>query len=329
MPIQATEKIWHNGKWINWDDAKLHVLSHVVSYGSAVFEGIRCYETKQGPAIFRLREHMQRLINSAKIYRMELPFSVEQFANTACELVRLNKLNSCYVKPIVLRGYGEAGVNPLNSPIDVYMACWSWGAYLGPEALSKGVEVGVSSWTRIAPNTLPAMSKAAANYMNSQLIRMEASFNGYTEGIALDSGGHVSEGSGMNVFLVHDGVLYTPPLATSILPGITRDAIVKLAEDLNIPVKESVIPREMLYIADEVFVCGTAAEVIGLREIDFRKIGSGVSGPITRRMQQAFSDSVRGRHRRSKEWLTYVPPAETETQVVPLAPDPGERAELI
>ena len=209
MPIQATEKIWHNGKWVNWDDAKLHVLSHVVSYGSAVFEGIRCYETKQGPAIFRLREHMQRLINSAKIYRMDLPYSVDQFANTACELVRLNKLNSCYVKPIVLRGYGEVGVNPLNSPIDIYMACWSWGAYLGPEALSKGVDVGVSSWTRIAPNTLPAMSKAAANYMNSQLIRMEASFNGYTEGIALDSDGHVSEGSGMNVFLVHEGVLYT------------------------------------------------------------------------------------------------------------------------
>ncbi|PYU38628.1 MAG: branched chain amino acid aminotransferase, partial [Acidobacteria bacterium] len=247
MPIQATEKIWHNGKWINWDDAKLHVLSHVVSYGSAVFEGIRCYETKQGSAIFRLREHMQRLINSAKIYRMELPFSVDQFASTACELVRLNKLNSCYVRPIVLRGYGEVGVNPLNSPIEIYMACWSWGAYLGPEALSKGVEVGVSSWTRIAPNTLPAMSKAAANYMNSQLIRMEASFNGYTEGIALDSQGHVSEGSGMNIFLVHDGVLYTPPLATSILPGITRDAVAKLAEDLRIPVKEHVIPREMLY----------------------------------------------------------------------------------
>ena len=226
MPVQKTEKIWHNGKWINWDDAKIHVLSHVVSYGSAVFEGIRCYDTKQGPAIFRLREHMQRLINSAKIYRMELPYSVDDFGNAACELVRHNKLNSCYVKPIVLRGYGEVGVNPLNSPIDVYMACWTWGAYLGPEALTKGVDVGVSSWTRIAPNTLPAMSKAAANYMNSQLIRMEATFNGYAEGIALDTDGHVSEGSGMNVFLVHDGMLYTPPLATSILPGITRDTVV-------------------------------------------------------------------------------------------------------
>src|SRR3989442_3389757 len=238
MPIQKTEKIWHNGKWINWDDAKLHVLSHVVSYGSAVFEGIRCYEPKQGPAIFRLREHMQRLINSAKIYRMELPFSVDQFSNTACELVRLNKLNSCYVKPIALRGYGEVGVNPLNSPIDIYIACLSSGAYLRSDALARGVDVGVSSWTRIAPNTRPAMSKAAANYMNSQLIRMEASSNNYAEGIALDSGGHVSARFGMNIFLVHHGTLYTPPLATSILPGITRDAVVKLAEDLRIPVKE-------------------------------------------------------------------------------------------
>ncbi len=288
MPIQATEKIWHNGKWINWDDAKLHVLSHVVSYGSAVFEGIRCYETKQGPAIFRLREHMQRLINSAKIYRMELPFSLD------------------YVKPIVLRGYGEAGVNPLNSPIDIYMACWSWGAYLGPEALAKGVDVGVSSWTRIAPNTLPAMSKAAANYMNSQLIRMEATFNGYTEGIALDSGGHVSEGSGMNVFLVHDGTLYTPPLATSILPGITRDAVVKIAENLNIPVKEQVIPREMLYIADEVFFVGTAVEITPIRSVDHIQIGKGVAGPITLTLQAEFFGITKGAKPDRHNWLTPV-----------------------
>ncbi len=279
MPIQKTDKIWHNGKWINWDDATLHVLSHVVSYGSAVFEGIRCYDTKQGPAIFRLREHMQRLINSGKIYRMDLPYSLDDFCNVATELVRLNKLNACYVKPMVLRGYGEVGVNPLSSPIEIYMACWSWGAYLGPDALTKGVEVGVSSWTRIAPNTLPAMSKAAANYMNSQLIRMEAQFNGYAEGIALDSGGHVSEGSGMNVFLVHDGALYTPPLATSILPGITRNTVVTLAEDLGIPVKEQVIPREMLYIVDEVFFCGTAVEITPIRSVDKIQVGKGVAGP--------------------------------------------------
>src|ERR1700732_105983 len=306
MPIQATEKIWHNGKWINWEDAKLHVLSHVVSYGSAVFEGIRCYDTKQGPAIFRLHEHMQRLINSAKIYRMEVPFTVDQFSATATELVRQNKLNSCYVKPIVLRGYGEVGVNPLSSPIDCYMACWTWGAYLGADALTKGVDIGVSSWTRIAPNTLPAMSKAAANYMNSQLIRMEASFNGYAEGIALDSDGHVSEGSGMNVFVVHDGTLYTPPLAASILPGITRDCIVKLAEDLGIPVKESIIPREMLYLADEIFFVGTAVEVTPVRSVGKITIGKGSAGPITRSIQEEFFAVTSGRKADRHNWLTQV-----------------------
>jgi branched-chain amino acid aminotransferase len=306
MPIQKTEKIWHNGKWINWEDATLHVLSHVVSYGSAVFEGIRCYDTKQGPAIFRLREHMQRLVNSAKIYRMELPFSVEQFSSAATELVRQNKLNSCYVKPIVLRGYGEVGVNPLNSPIEVYMACWTWGTYLGPEAIEKGVDVGISSWSRIAPNTLPAMSKAAANYMNSQLIRMEASFNGYAEGIALDTAGHISEGSGMNVFIVHDGTLYTPPLATSILPGITRDSIVKIAEDLDIPVKEQVIPREMLYIVDEVFFVGTAVEVTPIRSVDHIQVGKGVVGPITRKLQDEFFAITSGTKPDRHNWLTAV-----------------------
>src|SRR6202795_5288200 len=210
MPEQKTKKIWHNGKFIAWDDAKLHVLSHVVSYGSGVFEGIRCYETPQGPAIFRLREHMQRLINSARIYRMELPYSVDEFSSVACEVVRLNKMGACYVKPIVLRGYGEVGVNPLSSPIEIYMACWSWGSYLGPEALSKGVDVCVSSWTRIAPNTLPAMSKPPGNTSTSRLIRMEASLNGFAEGIALDAGGHVSEGSGMNIFLGRTRRLYIP-----------------------------------------------------------------------------------------------------------------------
>jgi branched-chain amino acid aminotransferase len=306
MPIQATEKIWHNGKWINWDDAKLHVFSHVVSYGSAVFEGIRCYDTKQGPAIFRVREHMQRLINSAKIYRMELPYSVDDFSNVAAELVRVNKMKACYIKPIVLRGYGEAGVNPLSSPIDFYMGCWTWGAYLGPEALAKGVDVGVSSWTRIAPNTLPAMSKAAANYMNSQLIRMEATFNGYAEGIALDSHGHVSEGSGMNIFLVHGGTLYTPPLATSILPGITRDTVVTLATDLNIPVQEQVIPREMLYVADEVFFAGTAVEITPIRSVDHIQVGKGVAGPVTRKLQEEFFAVTSGAKPDRHNWLAAV-----------------------
>ncbi len=282
MPVQKSEKIWHNGKFINWDDAKLHVLSHVVSYGSGIFEGIRCYETPQGPAIFRLREHMQRLINSGRIYRMELPYSVDEFSSVACELVRLNKLGACYVKPIVIRGYGEVGVNPLNSPIETYMACWNWGSYLGPEALTKGVDVCVSSWTRIAPNTLPAMSKAAANYMNSQLIRMEASLNGFAEGIALDSTGHVSEGSGMNVFLVHDGTLYTPPLATSILPGITRDAI------------------------NEVFFVGTAVEVTPIRSVDKIEVGKGTVGPITRQIQQEFFALTSGKKADRHGWMTPV-----------------------
>lgn len=306
MPVQKTEKIWRNGKWINWDDAQIHVLSHVVSYGSGVFEGIRCYDTKQGPAIFRLREHMQRLFNSAKIYRMELPVSLDELCNIATELVRVNKMNACYVKPIVIRGYGEVGVNPLNSPIDVYMACWHWGAYLGPDALSKGVDVGVSSWTRIAPNTLPAMAKAAANYMNSQLIRMEASFNGYVEGIALDTEGHVSEGSGMNIFIAHDGTLYTPPLATSILPGITRDAITKIAQDLDIPCKEAVIPREMLYVADEVFFVGTAVEVTPIRSVDKIQVGKGVAGPITRRLQEEFFAITSGNKPDRHGWLTPI-----------------------
>jgi len=306
MPVQKTEKIWHNGKFIHWDDAKLHVLSHVVSYGSGIFEGIRCYETPRGPAIFRLREHMQRLINSGRIYRMELGYSVDEFSNVACELVRLNKMNACYVKPIVLRGYGEVGVNPLNSPIEHYMACWNWGSYLGPDALSKGVDVCVSSWSRIAPNTLPAMSKAAANYMNSQLIRMEATLNGFAEGIALDTSGHVSEGSGMNIFLVQDGTLYTPPLATSILPGITRDAVVKLAADLNIPCKESAIPREMLYIADEVFFVGTAVEVTPLRSVDKITVGKGTVGPITRAIQQEFFAITSGQKPDKHNWLTPV-----------------------
>ena len=306
MPVQKTDKIWHNGKWINWDDAKIHVLSHVVSYGSAVFDGLRCYGTKQGPALFRLHEHMQRLINSAKIYRMEFPYSAEELSSVAVELVRQNKLDACYIRPIVLRGYGEVGVNPLSSVVEVYMACWRWGAYLGPEALAKGVDVCVSSWTRMAPNTLPAMSKAACNYMNSQLIHMEAELNGFAEGIALDASGHVSEGSGMNIFLVLDGELITPPVAASILPGITRDSIIKLAGDLNIPVKEANVPREMLYIADEVFFVGTAAEVTPLRSIDRITIGKGVAGPVTLRIQEEFFAVTSGRKADRHNWLTTV-----------------------
>ncbi len=304
--IKKTEKIWHNGKFINWNDANIHVLSHVISYASAVFEGIRCYQTKQGSAIFRLREHMQRLFNSARIYRMEIPCTLDEISAAALELVRVNKMNACYVKPIVLRGYGEVGVNPFPCPIEMYMACWEWGSYLGAEALEKGVDVCVSSWTRMAPNTLPAISKSAANYMNSQLIRMEALVNGYVEGIALDVSGYVSEGSGENIFLVHDGVVITTPLTSSVLPGITRRSIMTLCEDLNIPVREQVIPREMLYIADEVFFTGTAAEVTPLRSIDRIPVGDGARGPITKKLQDEFFAITSGSKPDRHNWLTPV-----------------------
>src|ERR1700722_2454974 len=288
MTLKKTDKIWHNGKFIRWDDANIHVISHVVSYASSVFEGIRCYETEQGPAIFRLREHMQRLVNSAYIYRMEVPFSVDELNNAATELVRSNKMQSCYIRPIVLRGYGDAGVNPFNNPVEVYMACWDWGRYLGDTAVNEGVSVCISSWQRPAPNTLPQMAKAAGNYMNSSLIRMEAMVNGYDEGIALDVSGHVSEGSGENLFLVKDGTLYTPPLSNGPLPGITRDAIMAICRDMKLPVLEQVLPRESLYIADELFFCGTAVEVTPIRAVDKIKIGSGTRGPITKRVQDDF-----------------------------------------
>jgi branched-chain amino acid aminotransferase len=304
--MTPTEKIWHNGHLIAWDDAKIHVLSHVVSYGSSVFEGIRCYETQRGPGIFRLKEHMRRMLDSAKIYRMPVPYTQEQLCEASVELVQANKLQSCYIRPIALRGYGGIGVMPANNPTEVYMACWEWGKYLGEEAMAEGVDVCISSWTRIAPNTLPALAKAGANYMNSQLIRMEAAVNGYAEGIALDSNGYLSEGSGENLFVVRDGTIHTPPLATSVLPGITRDSIITLARDLGIPIVETGIPREMLYIADEVFFTGTAAEVTPIRSVDRVVVGGGHRGPITERLQKAFFEIVEGKVEDRFGWLTPV-----------------------
>ncbi|HYB60430.1 MAG TPA: branched-chain amino acid transaminase [Methylomirabilota bacterium] len=306
MAIEKTELIWHNGKFIRWDDAKIHVLSHVVSYGSAVFEGIRCYHTKQGPAIFRLREHMQRMVNSAKIYRMEFPVTLDELCQGAQGVIRVNRMDSAYIRPIALRGYGDVGVSPQGCPVEVYIACYPWGAYLGAEALEQGVDVCVSSWTRIAPNTLPAMSKSAANYMNSQLIRMEAASNGYSEGIALDAAGYVSEGSGENIFVVADGVVFTPPLAASVLPGITRQSLVALCEDLKIPIREQMIPREMLYLADEVFLTGTAAELTPLRSVDHITVGTGRRGPVAQRLQEEFFAIVRGEKPDHHNWLTPV-----------------------
>ena len=305
--LKPTEKIWHNGRMIDWDDAKIHVLSHVVSYGSSVFEGLRCYRTPAGPAVFRAKEHVRRLYDSAKIYRIEIPFQEQQLLESIPELIRVNRLESCYVRPIVLRGYGNVGVLATKeNPVEVYLACWEWGKYLGDEGLSKGVDVCISSWTRITPNTLPALAKAGANYMNSQLIRMEANANGYTEGIALDAAGYVSEGSGENIFLVRDGKIYTPTLGASVLPGITRDTVLQLAQSLDIPVIETLIPREMLYIAEEVFFTGTAAEVTPIRSVDRIVIGKGQRGPVTEKLQHAFFAIVEGKVPDRFGWLTPV-----------------------
>jgi branched-chain amino acid aminotransferase len=309
--MKPTEKIWHNGRFIDWQDAKIHVLSHVVSYGSSVFEGIRCYATPNGPAIFRLPEHVRRMTDSAKIYRIEnVGFTREQLASAITELVRLNRMTSCYIRPIVLRGYGEMGVNGTRNPIDVYLACWEWGKYLGEEALAEGVDVCVSSWTRMAPNTLPALSKAGANYMNSQLIKMEAIANGYSEGIALDASGYVSEGSGENIFVVRDGKILTPALGASVLPGITRDTIIKLAGDMGMEIVEGIVPRELLYIADEVFFSGTAAEITPIRSVDRITIGKGRRGPVAEALQKEFFAIVNGTKQDRYGWLSMVETAQ-------------------
>ncbi len=306
MAIEKTEKIWHNGKLIPWESAQIHVMSHVVHYGSSVFEGVRCYAPPSGPAIFRAKEHMQRLLDSAKIYRIDVDYTVEELIAGMSDLVKNNGVWPCYIRPIVLRGYGEAGVSPLNSPTEVYICNYPWGKYLGTDS-TTGADVCVSSWTRIAPNTLPAMAKSAANYMNSQLIKMEAIINGYVEGIALDANGYVSEGSGENVFVVRNGVLNTAPLGNSVLPGITRESVLQIARDLGIPVTEQGIPRELLYIADEVFFTGTAAEVTPIRSVDKISVGKGTVGPITKAIQKEFYAIVTGEKPDKYKWLTPVP----------------------
>jgi branched-chain amino acid aminotransferase len=305
MPVPQTEKIWRNGELIPWEEATLHVMSHVVHYGSSVFEGIRCYAQPKGPAIFRAPEHMQRLLDSAKIYRMDLPYTRDELVSAMVDLVRVNGVSPCYVRPIALRGYGQLGVNPMKCPIDVYIVNYAWGKYLGES--DEGVDVCVSSWTRLAPNTMPAMAKAGANYMNSQLIKMEAMLNGYVEGIALDSNGYVSEGSGENLFLVRQGTLYTAPLGNSVLPGITRDSVIRLARDLGIPMVEQVIPRELLYIADEVFFTGTAAEITPIRSVDKISVGNRAVGPVTKALQKELFGIMNGVTPDRYGWLTPVP----------------------
>jgi len=309
MPIQTTSKIWHNGDLIPWEQATLHVMSHVVHYGSSVFEGIRCYTQPHGAAVFRLPEHMQRLLDSAKIYRMELPFTLEELCAGVVDVVEANGVAPCYIRPIVLRGYGEIGVSPTGSPIEVYIANFPWGKYIPG---NTGADVCISSWNRLAPNTLPALAKAGANYMNSQLIHMEAETNGYAEGIGLDVNGLVSEGSGENIFLVRNGVLYTPPLANSALSGITRDSVLTIARHLGLSVTEQPIPREMLYIADEVFFTGTAAEVSPIRSIDRIVISDGKPGELTKKIADEYFAIVNGIKPDRFGWLTPVKVNATE-----------------
>jgi branched-chain amino acid aminotransferase len=318
MPFAGTGSIWMNGSLVNWADAKIHVASHVIHYGSGVFEGARCYETVKGSACFRLPAHMKRLVSSAKIYRMEYPLGVDALCDAVLETIRANEFKACYIRPLIYRGYGAPGVNPLGSPVEATILCWEWGKYLGPEALEKGVDVRVSSWTRSAPNTFPTMAKSVANYASGQLIKMEAVLDGYNEGIALDVYGHVSEGSGENLFLVRDGVIYTPPLSSSVLPGITRDSVMTVARDLGFEVREEVLQREALYIADELFFTGTAAEITPIRSVDKIVVGPGKCGPITKAVQTRFFDIVEGRAPDTHGWLTYVYPgassADTKTR---------------
>jgi branched-chain amino acid aminotransferase len=306
MAIKPMEFIWFNGKLVPWDQAQIHVLSHVVHYGSSFFEGLRCYETPRGTAIFRLTPHMRRLIDSARIYRTELPYSLDALVAAVKETVRANRLAAGYIRPVVFRGYGEIGVNPLNNPVEVAIATIEWGKYLGAEAMERGVDVCVSSWNRFAPNTLPAMAKAGGNYLNSQLIKMEALANGFAEGIALDAQGQVSEGSGENLFVIRDGVVYTPPVSSSILGGITRDSVITLLGELGVELRQQVIPRELLYVADELFFTGTAAEVTPIRSVDRQTVGAGRRGPITARVQELFFATVQGEREDRYGWLEYA-----------------------
>ncbi|MCC7353813.1 MAG: branched-chain amino acid transaminase [Anaerolineae bacterium] len=306
MPMQATQWIWSDGEFVPWADAKIHVMSHVLHYGTSVFEGIRTYNTLQGPAIFRLGPHVERLINSAKIARMPVKYDQAQLEKAIIETVRCNDLKSCYIRPLIFRGYDSIGVDGRGCPVQTIIATIEWGRYLGPEAIEQGVDVGVSSWRRMAPDTFAAMAKIGGQYVNSGFVVMEARDRGFVEGIALDVYGYVSEGSGENLFLIHKGVLYTPPVGASILGGITRDCAITLARDLGYEMREMMIPREMLYVADELFFTGTAAEISPIRSVDKQPIGSGRRGPITQRLQEEFFGITEGRIPDRHGWLTYV-----------------------
>jgi branched-chain amino acid aminotransferase len=305
--MKETAKIWMNGELVDWADAKIHVGSHGLHYGSGVFEGIRCYETDAGPAVFRLTDHLKRLHNSARLIQMELPYSVEELHAACTELVGVNGLPECYLRPIAFYGYGELGVRPRGCPVDVVVMSWPWGTYLGDGALENGVSAKISSWERIGPNVIPHVSKATGVYLNSLLAVQEAAAGGYDEAILLTREGYVADGSGENIFVVKHGRISTPDLSSSILPGITRDTVIQIAQDLGYPVEEKNVIRPDLYLADEIFMCGTAAEVTPLRSVDNRDIGD--PGPVTREIQSAYLDTVRGRREQWSHWLERVPNA--------------------
>ncbi len=306
MNVKYGEQIWHNGHFIHWQEAKIHVMSHVIHYGSSVFEGIRAYKTNRGFAVFRLTDHIRRLKDSAKIYRMEVNWNVEELCQACTDTINKNNMGECYIRPVIFRGFGTFGVDPIPNPLETYIVIWEWGKYLGPEALENGVDVCFSSWNRISPNTFPTMAKTGANYMNSQLIKMEALINGYVEGIALDSNGFISEGSGENIFVIRDNKILTPPLSASILPGVTRDTVIYILRDLGYEVQETAIPREAAYIADEVFFTGTAAEVTPVRTIDKIPVGNGGRGPVTQKIQQEFFAIFEGKRKVPEDWLTLI-----------------------
>ena len=306
MAFPGTGKIWMNGTFVEWKDANIHIASHIVHYGSGVFEGARCYDTKNGPACFRLDAHMKRLFDSARIYRRESPYDLQTLSDAIVELIQINKFRACYIRPLIYRGYDSLGVNPLPCPVDVALMVWEWPAYFTKEAIEEGIDVKIATWARNAPNTTPAMAKSVANYANAQLIKMEAIADGYAEGIALDTQGNLSEGSGQNVFVVREGTIYTPPIGNSVLSGITRDCVLTLARDLGFEVREQTLPREMLYIADEVFFVGTAVEVTPIRTVDRVKVGRGRRGPVTEAIQQRFFQIVRGDAPDTHGWLQFV-----------------------
>ncbi|RLF61507.1 MAG: branched chain amino acid aminotransferase [Thermoplasmata archaeon] len=304
MPIQKTEKIWMNGEFVRWENAKVHVLTHALHYGSGVFEGIRCYKTVDGPAIFRLREHIERLFTSAKLHFIDIPYSVEEICSATKELVKVNNLEECYIRPIAFRGYGEMGLNPLNNPVEVAIACWPWGTYIGEEGLKKGIRVKISSFQRISPNILPPTAKNTGQYANSILAKLESLKCGYDEAILLDYRGFVSEGPGENIFVVKNKIIYTPPEHASILKGITRDSVITIARDLGYKVIEKELTRADLYTADEVFFTGTAAEVTPIREIDGYVIGD--PGEVTKELQQKFFEITKGKVEKYKKWLEKI-----------------------